>query len=101
LTSRALANISGGYVSRPGAGEHRFGQPQEPKLPLRVEGREVERCPRTRLGLIRDEGHLVRLRAWSMSRRWVAEADAREPRTSRLEDALRLVHLYGEKESPK
>jgi hypothetical protein len=35
-----------------------------------------------------------------MSRRWVAEADAREPRTSR-QDALRLVHLYGEKESPK
>jgi hypothetical protein len=32
---------------------------------------------------------------------WVAEAVARElPRVS-LEDALKLVHLYAEKESPK
>ena len=33
---------------------------------------------------------------------WVAEAVARElPRPLSLEDALRLVHLYAEKESPK
>ena len=33
---------------------------------------------------------------------WVAEAVARElPRPLSLEDALRLVHLYAEQESPK
>lgn len=33
---------------------------------------------------------------------WVAEAVARDlPRPLSLEDALRLVHLYAEKESPK
>jgi hypothetical protein len=32
---------------------------------------------------------------------WVAEAVARELPKVSLEDALRLVHLYGEKESPK
>ena len=32
---------------------------------------------------------------------WVAEAEAREMRTVPLEDALKLVRLYAEKESPK
>lgn len=33
---------------------------------------------------------------------WIAEAVARDlPRQISLEDALRLVHLYAEKESPK
>ena len=32
---------------------------------------------------------------------WVAETEARELRKVSLEDALRLVHLYAEKESPK
>lgn len=32
---------------------------------------------------------------------WVAEAVARELHVVSLEDALRLVHLYAEKESPK
>jgi hypothetical protein len=32
---------------------------------------------------------------------WVAEAVARELPQVSLEDALRLVHLYAEKESPK
>ena len=32
---------------------------------------------------------------------WVAEAEAREMRRVPLEDALKLVHLYAEKESPK
>jgi predicted metal-dependent HD superfamily phosphohydrolase len=32
---------------------------------------------------------------------WVAEAEAREMRHVSLEDALKLVHLYAEKESPK
>ena len=32
---------------------------------------------------------------------WVAEAEARDLRHVSLEDALKLVHLYAEKESPK
>jgi hypothetical protein len=32
---------------------------------------------------------------------WVAEAEVRDMRHVSPEDALRLVHLYAEKESPK
>jgi hypothetical protein len=40
-------------------------------------------------------------RALDRGNLWVAEAVARDLPQVSLEDALRLVHLYGEKESPK
>jgi len=49
------------------------------------------------------EGHpyAVLQRALSNGNLWVAEAVARELPKVSLEDALRLVHLYAQKESPK
>jgi hypothetical protein len=40
-------------------------------------------------------------RALDRGNLWVAEVVARDLPQVSLEDALRLVHLYGEKESPK
>jgi hypothetical protein len=40
-------------------------------------------------------------RALDRGNLWIAEAVARELPTVSLEDALRLVHLYAERESPK
>ena len=49
-------------------------------------------------------GHLYAefQRALDLGNVWVADATAREmPRPLSLEDALRLVHLYGEKQPEK
>jgi hypothetical protein len=40
-------------------------------------------------------------RALDRGNLWVAEAAARDLETVSLDDALRLVHLYAERESPK
>lgn len=49
----------------------------------------------------RGHPHAVFQRALERGNLWVAEAVAREVPHVSLEDALKLVHLYAEKQSPK
>jgi hypothetical protein len=49
----------------------------------------------------RGHPHAEFKRALDRGNLWVAEAVARDLPQVSLQDALRLVHLYGEKESPK
>lgn len=49
----------------------------------------------------RGHPHAEFKRALERGNLWVAEAAARDLPQVSLEDALRLVHLYAEKESPK
>jgi hypothetical protein len=49
----------------------------------------------------RSHPHAEFKRALDRGNLWVAEAVARDLPQVSLEEALRLVHLYGEKESPK
>ena len=58
------------------------------------------RCERTFV-TSRGHPHAEFQRALKNGNLWVAEAVARELHGVSLEDALRIVHLYAEKESPK